>query len=65
MSKTQYKVEIIVEVENSDWNKVGHARVKSSLRHAIRNALDDAYSNGFLHPEAHSLSITPVSVEVK
>jgi hypothetical protein len=63
MNKTPYKVEIIVEVEHDE--KICHNRIKKSLRTAVKNALDDAHDNGFTHPEAHNITITPISVDVK
>lgn len=64
MSKAKYKVEVIVEVENDDWNNVGHDRVKRCVKSAVTNALDDAYENGFHHPAASFISIKPIEINV-
>lgn len=64
MSKTKYKVEVIVEVENSDWNKIGHDRVKKNVICLVGNALEKARDNGVECMDSEYLSVNFGEVKI-
>ena len=58
MNKIKYKVEVVVEVENSDWNKIGHDRVKRNIICLVGNALERASDNGVECMDSEDLSVS-------
>jgi O-acetyl-ADP-ribose deacetylase (regulator of RNase III) len=57
--KHQFIVTLEIDVEG----QIEEQRVQKSLRSAVINALDDAREAGFVHPDAHNITIEKFSVE--